>query len=57
MTANSKKAQSVVYIKTHKTASTLVRNAVEKYADINGLSKLIPPAEEQSNFVCNIFDI
>ena len=54
MTANSKKAQSVVYIKTHKTASTLVRNAVEKYADINGLSKLIPPAEEQSNFVCNM---
>jgi glycosyltransferase involved in cell wall biosynthesis len=54
MTANSKKAKSVVYIKTHKTASTLVRNAVEKYADINGLSKLIPPAAEQSNFVCNM---
>jgi len=54
MTANNKKAQAVVYIKTHKTASTLVRKAVEKYADINGLGKLIPPAEEQSNFVCNM---
>jgi len=54
MTANSKTVKPIVYIKTHKTASTLIRNAVEEYADINGLTKLIPPAEEQSNFVCNM---
>jgi glycosyltransferase involved in cell wall biosynthesis len=54
MTANKKTVKPVVYIKTHKTASTLVRNAVEEYADIHGLSKLIPPPEEQSNFVCNM---
>jgi len=54
MTANRKTVKPVVYIKTHKTASTLVRNAVEEYADLNGLSKLIPPPEEQSNFVCNM---
>jgi glycosyltransferase involved in cell wall biosynthesis len=47
-------ARSIVYIKTHKTASTLVRKAVEEYADIHGLSKLIPPPEETSNFVANM---
>lgn len=54
MTANKNTVKPVVYIKTHKTASTLVRNVVEVYADINGLRKLIPPPEEQSNFVCNM---
>ena len=54
MIAGKKTASSVVYIKTHKTASTLIRKAVEKYADLHRLSKLIPPAEEQSNFVANM---
>lgn len=54
MTASSATAQPVVYIKTHKTASTLIRKAVEKYADIHGLDKLIPPAEEQSGFVASM---
>lgn len=54
MTANRKTVKPLVYIKTHKTASTLVRNAVEEYADIHGLRKLIPPSGEQSNFVCNM---
>lgn len=54
MTENSQPVKPVVYVKTHKTASTLVRNAVEKYADIHGLTRLVPPDTEQSNFVCNM---
>lgn len=54
MTANSETAKPVVYIKTHKTASTLIRKAVEEYADLHGLSKLILPREEHANFVANI---
>jgi hypothetical protein len=54
MTASRNTARPVVYIKTHKTASTLIRKAVERYADIHGLLKLIPPPDEQSNFICNM---
>ena len=54
MTASNKTAKPVVYIKTHKTASTLIRKAVEEYADVRGLTKLIPPTEEQANFVANM---
>jgi hypothetical protein len=54
MTASSKTAKPIVYIKTHKTASTLIRKAVEEYADVHGLVKLIPPPQEQSNFVTNM---
>lgn len=54
MTTNSTPARPVVYIKTHKTASTLIRDAVEKYADIHHLSRLVPPDTEQSRFVCDM---
>lgn len=54
MSVSSESATPIVYIKTHKTASTLIRKAVEEYADLHGLKKLIPPADEQSSFVNNM---
>ncbi len=45
---------NIVFIKTHKTASTLIRSIIENYADSNDLKTLIPPNIEQTNFVQNM---